>query len=1609
MTTNKQTDWSLESFIELIDSDSRVASHPKKEVLKEFAKIYFSRESVDNMVLHSNEEWLAIFLSHFEFFTQPYQGRFALRVVNIPEMSTCGTFVQVVAKDMPFLVDSLSMAVSRHRYGAQYILTSAGFKASRTEAGELQSVIPYSVEQERDEQSEAIVMIEISYQQSEKCREEITACLNETLYDVDLAVTDWLPMKEKLCEVKDRLGAIQFPAELQPEVDEAIEFLKWNYEDHFIHFGYREYDVVGEGEEKALKLNAKESLGVFRGKKNSPTLKQYQDMPDRVRDRALESKQVVRFIRTAKLAKIHRDDNTSFIVVKKFDDQGQVVGEYRFLGLSTSAAYTHPVMDIPILRKKAKDILKKAGLPPTGHLWKEMVYTMNNLPRDDFMHADVDFLTDWCVSISQIMDRHRTRLFAYLNGHKRNISFLLYLPRENMSESLIQKVEAHFQEKLNATRIRYDARLFGAATARIHYQVDVNPDEIDQLFDLQALEAEIIRMTQSWPDQMQVELLKAYDNEEANRLFSIYRDAFSNSYQDHFSVEDCIEDIAAAERVLGGSNLAIRTCLNKNQGEKSRIKLFTLNRPLPLAEVLPIFENMGVQVHSEFPYKIKCSTGEVICLSDYEVVLDADLEGEIIDTQRFKVAFYKCWSSQTFNDLTNKLVTKIGLSWNEVRILRAYSAYFVQIKFEISPAYVASILVKCHSLAKLFVELFYVRFDPAFSGDRVAAQKEIEDKVYSEMESIQSMDEDRVCRQYLQSILATLRTNFFMSNSDQYIALKIHSASVPGMVEPAPAVEGFVYCSSFEGVHLRTSYVARGGLRWSSRQEDYRTEVLGLECAQQVKNAVIVPSGAKGGFILKRDLTGCSWTDVQNEARRCYTLFMHGLLDLVDNIIDGQVVHNEQVVRHDDVDTYLVVAADKGTATFSDLANSVAGERNFWLGDAFASGGSNGYDHKKMGITAKGAWVSVVRHFKELSVDMAADPISVVGIGDMAGDVFGNGMLLSDNLQLKGAFNHLHIFIDPNPDPKASFEERKRLFAMPGSTWKDYNPELISRGGGVFERAVKSIPVSDEMKEFLGIDCDRVDPNQLIRHVLRAEVDLLWNGGIGTYVKAESEQNVVVGDPANDRLRVNGGELRCRVIGEGGNLGLTQLGRVEYEQVTKGLVCTDFIDNSAGVNCSDVEVIIKMLLNECQIRKGLSEEERSSLLESMTDDVSRLVLLNNDRQTSALNFTWHYAKKNVKQHADLIEYMEKNRGMDPVAEGLPTVSALKERVGESEGLTMPEICALFSHTKLMLRDQLGVDGLLQDPGLKPYLFDYFPKILQDRYGDLIEQHNLANEIINTVLINNLSADMGVTFVNTMRRELKVTVLEIVRAYVVVVQIFGLRPIIDAVDAMSPSVLPECRHALRAQVAVLIRRSVRWLLHFYRQGYAISELVQMFQPVATELMESVRQMPIDTSALRNDALAEEWMKQGVDPAFARQVAELGCVYHVFNIYEGAKEFNIEVGRFSRAYFFAFIQLDLNLFREKIVAIASSSRWAELVCYSFKQDLDVIQKNMAAKIVAMPITGSVYDKFKVWLNASAPLLEKWEGLSGELKKAESVDSAIMIMGVRILQELVDYTPS
>ncbi|MEO7108244.1 MAG: NAD-glutamate dehydrogenase, partial [Rhodoferax sp.] len=968
-----------------------------------------------------------------------------------------------------------------------------------------------------------------------------------------------------------------------------------------------------------------------------------------------------------------------YVAVKRFDAKGQVVGESRFLGLYTATAYTAPVNEIPQVRSRVAAVLNAAGVVPDSHAAKSLQSILDVYPRDELFQIDTATLTEHAIGILRLQERQRTRLFLRRDPFGRFTSALVFVPRERFNTELRVKIGNELMLALDGQSIEFTPMLTDSPQARIHYLVRAK-DHAPHVVNFAALEARITRLTQRWEDDCTTELLRAHGEGPGLALAHRFANAFPTAYREDFSAQVGAEDADMLLALSPASPLAVKLYRPLDAGTGIlRLKIYNTSK-VALSDSLPVLERMGARVLDEHPYRIG-HNGDTLWIHDLGLQLPPDTDIAKVKS-RFEALFATAWRGGVESDDLNRLVLVTNLDARAISVLRAYTRYFKQLGFAFSQSYIEAALNKNANIAQAIAELFVVRFNPAFAGDRSAAQQQLKQQIDTALGNVASLDEDRILRQFVATVMATLRTNLWQTdatgNNKPYISFKLNPREVPGVPEPKPLFEIWVYSPRVEGVHLRGGKVARGGLRWSDRREDFRTEVLGLVKAQQVKNTVIVPVGSKGGFVLKNAPPASDREAYQAEGIACYKLFLSGMLDITDNVVKGAVVPPTKVVRHDVDDPYLVVAADKGTATFSDIANGVSADYGFWLGDAFASGGSVGYDHKKMGITARGAWESVKRHFRSLGVNTQTTPFTVAGIGDMSGDVFGNGMLLSEHIKLVVAFDHRHIFIDPAPDVARSFAERQRLFNLPRSSWDVYDKSLISQGGGVFPRSAKSIPLSPEARAVIGIDAAELPPLELLKAILQAPVDLLYNGGIGTYVKASFETHAQVGDKSSDAFRVNGSELRCKVVGEGGNLGCTQNGRVEYAQ-KGGLIYTDAIDNSAGVDCSDHEVNIKILLGGVVEAGDLTLKQRNDLLASMTDEVGHLVLQDNYYQSQALDIATHRPLYVLDGQQRLMQWLEGSKRLNRAIEFLPTDDEIARRRARKVGLTSPENAVVLAY------------------------------------------------------------------------------------------------------------------------------------------------------------------------------------------------------------------------------------------------------------------------------------------------------------------------------------------
>ncbi|PZM93596.1 MAG: NAD-glutamate dehydrogenase, partial [Actinobacteria bacterium] len=1130
----------------------------------------FDEELVDR----TPEGLLAATYAHRELAEQRVPGEPKLRI-SPPSGEQQRSVIEIVADDMPFLVNSVTAALHTHHLDL-HLLVHPVMVVRRDPDGRLTEI---AAEVEPDDAIdgdivESWIRIEIDPVRDPADRERLHAELQRVMTDVRVAVEDWLPMRQRALDLADELAAARDAGTAPPvpekDLTDSVELLRWLADDHFTFLGYREYRLVDTGDgDKALEAVPGSGLGILR---------QAQTAPRRLSSMAPEAAAKVREKRLLIITKansrstVHRSSYLDYIGFKVFDDNGEVVGERRFLGLFSTAAYRTSVRELPVVKRKVADVLERSGLSPRSHLGKNLLQILESYPRDELFQITTDDLYHAVIGVLRMAGRRQLRLFLRRDGYGRFISCLIYLPRDRFTTQNQLRMQDILLRELNGVGLDYTTRVTESMLAQVHFIVRTDPSNPPTEVDVDALAQRLAEVTRLWDDDFRLALERKLGDEQAKKLHARYVEAFPDGYRDHHTPQAALEDLAKFELLEEPGQLELRLVSDPCEADSSvvRFKIYRFGEPMMLSAVLPVLHSLGVQVVDERPYEIQRADG-TIYLYDFGLKLPEGARALAEIRSHVENAFSAVWRGEAEVDGFNELVLRAGLTWRQVVVLRAYAKYLRQANTVFSQEYVEAALIAHPTIAGLLVELFDNRFCPTLGlteEKRQLRAQELISAIRQQLDAVASLNQDRILRAYLTLIQATLRTNFYQRTSEgrpkPYVAFKLDPQAVPELPLPRPKYEIFVYSPRFEGVHMRFGAVARGGLRWSDRREDFRTEVLGLVKAQMVKNAVIVPEGAKGGFVLKRR------PGDRDEAVACYRQFISGMLDVTDNIVGGAIVPPRDVVRHDGDDPYLVVAADKGTATFSDIANDVAAQYGFWLGDAFASGGSSGYDHKKMGITARGAWESVKRHFRTLGVDVQSQDFTVVGIGDMSGDVFGNGMLRSPHIRLVAAFDHRHIFLDPNPDPAASYAERRRLFHLPRSSWDDYDRSLISEGGGVYPRTAKSVPISPQVRAVLGLDesVTALSPAELIKAILQAPVDLLWNGGIGTYVKASTESHAEVGDKANDAVRIDGRQLRVKVVGEGGNLGMTQRGRVEYA-LRGGLVNTDFIDNSAGVDSSD--------------------------------------------------------------------------------------------------------------------------------------------------------------------------------------------------------------------------------------------------------------------------------------------------------------------------------------------------------------------------------------------------------------------------------------------------------
>ncbi|TIH09217.1 NAD-glutamate dehydrogenase [Pseudomonas leptonychotis] len=1590
-----------------------LAQHVSEQALPQvalFAEQFFGIIALEELTQRRLSDLVGCTLSSWRVLERFDAAKPEVRVFN-PDYEKHGwqsthSAVEILHSDIPFLVDSVRMELNRRGYSI-HTLQNSVFSVRRNKNGELQEILSKGA-QGADVQQEALMFLEIDRCSSAGELKVLEKALQEVFSDVRLSVADFQPMKAKAKELRAWLDKAKLKVE-GAELEEVKVFMSWLLDDHFTFLGYEEFTVADSADGGTIVYDEKSLLGLSKSLRTG--LKADDTHIEAEAVSYLRSTQLLSFAKAAVPSRVHRPAYPDLVSIRELDAKGNVIKECRFMGLYTSAVYAESVWNIPYIRRKVAVIEQRSGFDSSAHLGKELAQVLEVLPRDDLFQTPVDELFSTALAIVQIQERNKIRVFVRRDPYGRFCYCLAYVPRDVYSTETRMKIQQVLMDRLQGIDCEFWTFFSESVLARVQFILKVDPKNRVQI-DPVRLEKEVIQACRSWKDDFTSLMVESFGEAQGTEVLSEFPAGFPAGYRERFAPHSAVVDMQHLLSLNTKRQLVMSFYQPLTQGEQQlHCKLYHADTPLPLSDVLPILENLGLRVLGEFPYKLRRADGREFWIHDFAFTY---AEGLNVDIQQLndtlQDAFVNIVGSAAENDGFNRLVLMAAMPWRDVALLRAYARYLKQIRLGFDLSYIASTLVNHADIAKELVRLFKTRFYLArklTADDLEDKQQKLEQAILSALDNVAVLNEDRILRRYLDLIKATLRTNFYQADASgapkSYFSFKLNPRAIPDIPRPTPKFEIFVYSPRVEGVHLRFGDVARGGLRWSDREEDFRTEVLGLVKAQQVKNAVIVPMGAKGGFIPRRLPLGGSRDEVLAEGIACYRIFISGLLDITDNLKEGAVVPPPSVVRHDGDDPYLVVAADKGTATFSDIANGIAADYGFWLDDAFASGGSAGYDHKGMGITAKGGWVSVQRHFRERGIDVQKDDVTVIGIGDMAGDVFGNGLLLSKSLQLVAAFNHMHIFIDPTPDAAKSFVERQRLFDLPRSSWADYDAKLISAGGGIFLRSAKSIAISPQMKERFDISADKLAPTELLNALLKAPVDLLWNGGIGTYVKSSKESHADAGDKANDILRVDGRELRAKVVGEGGNLGMTQLGRVEYG-LNGGKSNTDFIDNAGGVDCSDHEVNIKILLGEIVSAGDMTGKQRNKLLVEMTDAVGGLVLGNNYKQTQALSLAERRARERVGEYKRLMSALEAAGKLDRGLEFLPTDDELNERAAKGQGLTRPELAVLISYSKIDLKESLLKSQVPDDEYLAREMETAFPPLLATKFGEQMRRHRLKREIVSTQIANDLVNHMGITFVQRLKESTGMSAANVAGAYVIVRDLFRLPHWWQQIEALDYQVPAELQLHLMDELMRLGRRATRWFLRNRRSDLDAARDVAHFAP------------RVEALALRLDELLEgpareQWLARfqayveaGVPEVLARVVAGTSHLYTLLPIIEASDVTAQEPDRVAAAYFAIGGSLELSWYLQQITSLPVENNWQALAREAFRDDLDWQQRAITVSVLQMAEgPADIEERVGVWLDQHRRLVDRWKLMLGELRAATATDYAMYAVANRELMDL------
>ena len=1586
-----------------------------------FTELFYAHVMPADLAFFSAHDREHIVASCWQLARQRKRGTANLRLFN-PSPVQDGwtvdhTVLEAVNDDMPFLVDSITGELHRRGLGIHFVIHPV-MRLRRNTQGELLEVVKKSGAALAENGpggdkilTESVIHVQFDHVLDPAILKDIETTIRSVLADVRAAVEDWPEMRRRMAEALEHAAASKLQEAADENTEEAREFLRWLDNNNFTYLGYRDIDLVQEGGKlTAIKVLPKSGLGVLR----DPELRAFGGL----RDANKQSSQIQNYVRQHQLlvvsktnlrSHVHRTVPMDAIFVRRFNDRGDIVGERLFVGLFTSQSYSQRPREIPFLRRKLRRVTERAGLDLKSHDGKALVHILDNYPQDELFQISEDELFRISLGIMQLQERARVALFVRYDPFGRFATCLIYVPRDRYDSILRGRIQRFLEVALKGHADDPNVRIDTSLLARAFVTINLTPASPRP--DPAKLEAELRELCRAWPDRLRDCLVAEHGEASALALLRRYGEAFPSSYRDTMSPVTAVRDIYNLERskTLAPERLTVDLAPPEKTGFL-HLKLFRSGRPIPLSETLPVVENMGLKIeYTGGPYEVRPQDSDVSLFIHEFVGLPA--HPSIVEFSRGKPAFeetlLKVWSGEVENDIFNALAFRAGMGWREIRVLRAMARYLRQLRIPYSHEMIAATFLSHPQVAQHIYALFFARHDPDLKGDRAARGREIETRIMDALGNVEAVEEDRIIRRYVNLVQSSLRTNYFQRLPDgtpkPYLSMKFDSRAVEFMPLPKPLYEIFVYSPQVEAVHLRGGKVARGGIRWSDRRDDFRNEILGLMKAQMVKNSVIVPVGSKGGFIVKKPPAEAD--KFLAEGIACYRIMMAGMLDITDNRSNGKIIPPLRVVRHDADDPYLVVAADKGTAKFSDIANGISQDYGFWLDDAFASGGSAGYDHKQMGITARGAWESVKRHFREIGKDIQSEDFTCIGVGDMSGDVFGNAMLLSKHTRLLGAFDHRHIFCDPDPDPAESFAERERMFELPRSSWADYNRKKISKGGGVFARSDKNIRLTPEIKKAFGIAADNLSPAELITAMLKARVDLLYFGGIGTYIKAASETHEEVGDRANEALRIDGGEVQATVIGEGANLGMTQKGRIEYAQ-KGGRLNTDAIDNSAGVDTSDHEVNIKILLRKAVDNKVLSLEARNKLLASMTDEVAKLVLRDNYMQTQALSIAEARAPELLSLHVRCMHALEKTGLLNRDVEFLPHSPDIAERQRTGKGLTRPELAIMFAYGKISLYQQLLDSNLPDDEFLRGDLLHYFPQPLREKYAKDIAQHQLRREIIATALTNSLVNRAGSHFMLEMDERTGKQPAEIARAYLLAREAFDLRISWGEIEAFDNKVPAKTQIDMLLTVNEILAYAVQWFLNETKLPPKLGPIIETYRAGVKCLAAWLSARPPEVDG-RCKKVQADLVAKGVPASLAARIAYMPLLGTALDLTQLAAETNIGIEKIAGIFFGLGQHLGLDWLIERARAFVADTPWQREAVATIIEDLTASQRGLTALVIGKENKGKKAidpGDLSCWLAKNAKRIEHYNAQLSEWRNVGAVDVAMLTLASRQLAALL-----